>query len=409
MKFKKDVNEYLEDFKEFGQTFAIKPQRLSVLLKPTEQCNMECIYCFDRKSKQFFHQKDNLYMSIETFEKQIDFLSRSSYDVQITFHGGEQTLQTTSWYKQQFEILEKYKNVHQNSVQSNGFYLRDDLLELFHENNINMSFSFDGIYNDTTRGNEGKILSNIKKYNDKYNTKTGIILMINKYNYNNLLEEYKYLASLDLFSGVQMNHLHDTLTNEVGIPDVDEYIETFKELQQYYLTNKDDIDLRIVEQYLNVLSGCNKQLCSYSGNCVQHWLGIYPNGDIQVCDYYYDNPDMIYGNVYDFMDVTDLYKNSQNYINFKNSMAKRKQYCRDIKCSIYDYCKGGCNSQTYSVSKQIERPNPEYCDLRRREIIQILEVINEIPENRIANNLKDKISRIRGNEGIEQKILNINS
>jgi|CZCB01.1.fsa_nt_gi sulfatase maturation enzyme AslB (radical SAM superfamily) len=65
-----------------------------------------------------------------------------------------------------------------------------------------MSFSFDGIYNDTTRGNEGKILSNIKKYNDKYNTKTGIILMINKYNYNNLLEEYKYLASLDLFSGV---------------------------------------------------------------------------------------------------------------------------------------------------------------------------------------------------------------
>lgn len=348
-------------------------------------------------------------MSIETFEKQVDFLSKSSYNVHITFHGGEQTLQTTSWYKQQFEILKKYKNVRQTSVQSNGFYLRDDLLELFYENGINMSFSFDGINNDITRGYQEQILSNIKKYNDKYNTKTGIILMINKYNYNNLLEEYKYLKSLDLFSGIQMNHLHDTLSNEVGIPDVDEYIEAFKELQRYYLTNQDNTYLRIVEEYFNVLSGNSQQLCSYSGNCVQHWLGIYPNGDIQTCDYYYDDPNMIYGNVYDFTDVVDLYKNSQNYINFKNSMAKRKQYCRDIQCPIYDYCKGGCNSQTYSVSKQIEKPNPEYCDLRKREIVQILEVINKIPEDEISNNLKDRIDRIRGKEDIEQKILNINS
>jgi len=77
---------------------------------------------------------------------------------------------------------------------------------------------------------------------------------------------------------------------------------------------------------------------------------------------------MIYGNVYNFTDVVDLYKNSQNYINFKNSVFKRKQYCRDIKCPIYNYCHGGCNSQIYSVSKQIEKPNPEYCDLRKREI-----------------------------------------
>ncbi len=330
-------------------------------------------------------------MNIDTFEKSIQFLNESQNDVFITFHGGEQTLQGVEWYKKQIQILSKYSNVKQCSIQSNGKYLSEDLLNFFYNNNIQMSFSFDGKYHNITRGYSTQILNNIEKYNKKFETKSGQILMINSNNYNNLLEEYKYLNSLNLFHSISMNHIHDTLSNKFGINNINEYIQSYKKLFEYYLLTNNYITIRNFDDILNLMNGNNNQICSMKGECVQNWLGIFPNGDIQNCDYYYNNEEMIYGNVSEFKNIVDMYNKSKNYINYKNKIVNRKQYCINHHCSIYNLCNGGCNQQIYSVSGQIETPNKKYCNLRKMEINQIMEIINNINIEKILNNKLQKL------------------
>ena len=56
----------MNSMKELKGSFQIKPKKLNVLLKPTELCNLRCVYCFDKEAQKKVKPK---VMSMETFRK----------------------------------------------------------------------------------------------------------------------------------------------------------------------------------------------------------------------------------------------------------------------------------------------------------------------------------------------------
>lgn len=79
-------------------------KHITVLLKPTEECNIRCKYCYHADTK---YTKGR--MSIEMFEEIIEKISRSYDHITLTFHGGEPLLMGYDFYVKAFEIINKHR------------------------------------------------------------------------------------------------------------------------------------------------------------------------------------------------------------------------------------------------------------------------------------------------------------
>jgi sulfatase maturation enzyme AslB (radical SAM superfamily) len=75
------------------------------------------------------------------------------------------------------------------SIQSNLTLLTKEIAKLCSENNVQISTSFDFYGNDYSRGNTDKIISNIKLL-QQYQKNVSAILVINKFNYEHLVDSY---------------------------------------------------------------------------------------------------------------------------------------------------------------------------------------------------------------------------
>lgn len=138
--YKKDINllysEIMLKDPEVQPYSTFSNRITSVMLNLTDQCNFRCRMCF-------CDWKDN-YMTKETADKAIALaLAHKSPDVEkvtITFFGGEPMMN----YELIQYIIEKYKDVCDFSITTNGSLLTDERMEYLHDNNVNLLLSIDG-------------------------------------------------------------------------------------------------------------------------------------------------------------------------------------------------------------------------------------------------------------------------
>ena len=139
------------------------PKELIAELYLTENCNMDCRYCFVSKSKKV--------MSLETAKRTVDFIASQPYENKIIcFFGGEPLLE--------FNLLMKvvhYANkmgIKRFNVCTNGTLLNKKIIAYFNANNIVPMLSIDGmqVAHDTER------ISKIAKGTFKHIEKKFILL-----------------------------------------------------------------------------------------------------------------------------------------------------------------------------------------------------------------------------------------
>lgn len=394
-----------------------KLKHINVLLKPQEQCNMNCTYCFDQKTWELFKKKP--FMSLETFERQIKFLSEGQDFVDITFHGGEPLLVGKKWFREQFKIMEKYPNVKQSSVQTNLVLLDEEWIDLFNKQQIKISTSFDGLTNGMTRGYTDTILNNMKLYYEKTHCEKcknrereiiQFIMIVNEYNYDKLIDNYYYFKSIPFIYNVQFNLMFESektqgLTYEMQV----EYLKQHRELFKIILDDEDGTpDIRNFYEFVNFLLNDSGYLCNYSGNCQMRWIGIYPDGTVTNCDRYPNNDQKyIYGTIFDYDNIMDMMRNSEGFKRVMLGQIERKRYCLfEKKCKVYRFCKGGCNSRSV-FSGDITKPqNDVECYIFHGEINNIIEVLNETNIMDIKNK---KLQRILLRNGFRNKKIIIDS
>lgn len=354
---------------------------LKLLVKPTHNCNLSCIYCYDKSFKERTEKMD-----INDIKKILDMAEKTSDDILWIWHGGEPLIMGIEFYREAMSILRKSKSRIIFFMQTNGTLLTDDFIKEFRD--IRIGVSYDGIMHNHNRCNsEEKALKGfhlIKKDNDK----AGTIQVVNSDNYKMLSQDYDNNKKKGI-NCYHMNLVYDSSSKQsIPIENLNEYLKSYKKLFLKWVYDPNPIEVRNFYDKINMLFGKKECMCSSSGNCDKSWFGINPNGDIYPCDRWLPD-EYKYGNIKDFESFTEVREKSDKYKTFVKINDERKKYCKE-NCDIYSLCNGECPANAIVNNGGI-RPNKDRCEFIKGEYAIVFNIIFNIDIEYIKNAKLQKI------------------
>lgn len=324
-------------------------------------------------------------MNLKTVKNIVDTLLKSNMNVKNViwvWHGGEPLMMSKEFYKESYKILNSV-GINKVSIQSNGVLYDEEFAEMFVDMGWSISFSFDLLSNDLTRGHTDEIINafNIyKKYNDRF---PGIIKIVDRNNIHLMCDDYDYAKEIGL-NGVEFNRVFKSNNADVFKDNhINEYLNEYANLLEKWIYDNNPLYIRKFIENINYILGIGETVCKYKGNCINEWMGINPIGDLYPCDRYFPE-EFKYGNIYEFENIEEI-KLSSTYRKIKSIVKKRKYFCREEeKCEVYNYCNGGCNAIAIN-STGGERPDELECYLTKKELTHIINILMDIDINKINN------------------------
>ena len=131
-------------------------KRITVLLKPTNACNLRCVYCYHADGGY-----DNKVMDTSLFNQILEKIVDVFPAVHFIWHGGEPLLLGDKFYSDISKIEDSYASSIKitNAIQTNGTLLDENFINLLDSLDFQIGFSFDGESNNKTRGFTHETLS----------------------------------------------------------------------------------------------------------------------------------------------------------------------------------------------------------------------------------------------------------
>ena len=240
-----------------------KKIRFSPTLCLTHNCNLNCIYCFQKH--------DTAKMTLETAKICIDWIfdniPNNTEDVEIGFIGGEPLLEFTL-LKDIVEYTYSKKTMKHYSffATTNGTLLNDDMKMWFsaHKDKIVLGLSLDGTKetHDYNRNNSfDKIDINffLKTW-----TNQGVKMTLSEYSLPRLAENIKFIHSLGFKDIYGVNLFEGTFDWSL-----EQYIEILisqlKELVKFYVENDSFPLNHMLSKHLNICEALTKEKESWCG------------------------------------------------------------------------------------------------------------------------------------------------
>lgn len=361
----------------------ILKEQLSILLMPTDNCNMNCIYCFNDDRKQCKSK-----MTIDTLLRFYEITFPNLKYATIIWHGGEPLCMGIDFYRKAIEMQKQYSNVEiKNRIQTNLTLLNDEWISFFEENNFTVGSSFDGTKNDLTRGNSELILSNSKRLHNS-GFQTGFISVISSVNIDALVKDYEF------FKKQNTNY---TLNFYISSPDnaedklklySDYALEKVKELFDYWLYDTEcNIHIRYFELFLDYFFHHRRNVCTLS-SCLGHWIGLKHDGEIVPCNRNFPK-EFSYGNVYDYNNIGQAFE-SDGFKNLLTQSIERREKCKS--CLAYDMCVGGCNNVALSEGS-VSQNGGVHCQIFRGIYEHIERVIECLKQCDSYDNVNPYVKR----------------
>lgn len=345
----------------------IRNNQLSVLLMPTDQCNMNCIYCFNADRSN--HSK----MSLETLRRFYEITLPNLKYVTIIWHGGEPLIMGLDFYREAVAMQKEYTTCTvANHIQTNLTLLNEEWIDFFVANSFKVGSSFDGTLNDKTRGNSDKILSNAELLS-KANIRYGFISVISNVNVDTMISDYEFFKSkgLNYTTNLYVASKED-IENPLCLNE--KYaIEKFSELYDYWLHDKESkMHMRFFEIFIDYFLWGEKKVCMCA-SCLGNWAGIKNDGEIVPCNRYFPK-EFSYGNVFDYTNIEEAF-DSEGFRNLLGQAIERRNKCKD--CIAYGLCAGGCNNVAYNQGG-ICNNNGNHCKIFKAMYSYIQKSINDL-------------------------------
>ena len=223
---------------------------ITVIMKPTNQCNLRCKYCYHADNGY-----DKEKMTDQVLEKAIAVTAPFFKRVEYNWHGGEPLIMGLDFYERVLYYQKKYRQGPEhhiiNTMQTNGTLITQETAEFIKKYGFGIGLSFDGPFNDQTRGKTDYTLNayDLLKQIDK---RHGTISVIGAHNIHNLIDIYKYFNEKNISfkfspmfdSGEAKNHCELLLTDPA------EYADKICELFDYWMNDVDgNIEVRPFASY----------------------------------------------------------------------------------------------------------------------------------------------------------------
>lgn len=327
---------------------------MTIIIKPTYNCNFRCKYCYLSNSTKKDGQMMDIYLAKEFVRQLYDYI-KEMHCRKVTFiwHGGEPLLWGIENYK---EILDYINNVfydihYKNSVQTNLSLITKDYIDLFKQYNIHIGFSLDGgkEINDAQRvypnggGTFDDIMTKVNLCREN-GISVGCIVVGSRKHIGRIKELYDFLSENKLnfkFNPLFNSGEAKTHQNEYSITP-SEYANMATELFDlwYNDTQNELVESNFTEIASNIITGKTSH-CMFGYNCQDYFFALTPYGDIMPCGRFCDDEykKYSYGNI-NQKALWEILEDRN-----KHESYHRASYIADSSCSVcefYSICHGGC-------------------------------------------------------------------
>lgn len=358
-------------------------ERISVVIKVTNACNLKCKYCYDANNKE------KCFIKKEYIIKLFDILSTKYNEIQVIWHGGEPLLIGLDFYKWVVNIQKEYNVKFYNKMQTNGTLLTDEFAKFLIENDFHIGMSYDGGNEKTGRQMQDKTLEN-RNLVIKYGSTCGFVNIVNAYNIDDLEKLYDFYKEQNI--GVTFSCIFpsgNAKENTELLIKPEKYIEKLKILFDKWLLEEDTKSkVTPLDDYLNAYLGkCKK--CSY-GSCLFKWLCIDAFGNLYPCGRIM-NEKYCMGHIDSINNFDEIF-NNDNYKSIVSEAIKRRNKCKN--CDIYEICNGGCNSDAL-LSGSIKNNGHSMCIVNKEMFTYTKNAFDEIKSGKRDCNNKYILNKLK--------------
>lgn len=357
----------------------------TLILKATEDCNSDCIYCDVVKKR-----RSVLYMPLETLEMVFirinEFLkNRPNEKFTIIWHGGEPLLLGPEYFQSAWDFQEKHcsetKYCIEHAIQSNLTLFSEKFVPILKKLGIDqIGSSFDP--EPYVRGSREK--KNNFKYNhmfmmgdaliQRYGFGSGIIYVVTKKSLNRPLDVFFFLTNLKTDGAISFNPvlIYNENHNEIAISP-EEYVEFLGAIFPTWWNHRNRYpNVEPFRSLLKIIAKGEISLgCVDSGMCAYSHINVSPDGEASHCGRSYDWGILPYGNI-SKVSFLEIFSDRQRQQLLDRNKILQKRECKN--CRFWTICHGGCPLDSWAKHKDFMHKT-EWCDSKRGFIEKYFEPI----------------------------------
>lgn len=268
---------------------------LTVIAKPTHDCNLQCKYCYIDRAAENGRMGDELLAL--TIERVSDFVDKSHW----IWHGGEPLLMGLDFYSLVRDIqdfYEKRDKEFSNSIQTNATLITENFVEFVRRTrDFHPSTSVDGpedvhnrtrVYSDG-RGSFSDVMKGLRLMKGRKKG-GGVICIVNAQNIEDAEGLYRFFKSERMH--VKFNPLiksgrakEDTGNLWITPKQYGRFLLDLWEIYNEDVIKEGYVTIEI-EPFIEVIGNIESRKpfgCNYSSSCRDDFISIGPQGDIYPC------------------------------------------------------------------------------------------------------------------------------
>lgn len=316
------------------------------IIKVTDSCNFNCEFCY-YSQKKLHSELMTLELCKKIIKETFEYNAKmGNKRMRIIFHGGEPLLQPITFYKELYNFENELKHNYQmdilHSIQTNGYNINNQWIELFQIMNMDVGISIDGPdflnfhYNELGQKKcTDKVLENIQLLNQN-NISYGIISVITNSHLNYAKEMYDFCIKNDIHN-LSLNYCYNDDSDDSV--DTKELVFFLKELFDLYFNGDYELNIReFNESIAKILGYCSDTCATCSRENCGQYMSFDSYGNIFFCDNAYDKNNAI-GNLYN-SSLYDIIDSSRYLTEIIKSRRNYEENCKN--CSLSFVCGSGC-------------------------------------------------------------------
>jgi len=367
---------------EHNSDYLSKLERIELIFKTVERCNIDCTYCYYFNGGNDSYENYKPYINKETIENITQFLIQGAKDfglkeVIFDLHGGEPMMQKKSEFDEMLTYFRRELSPYVNLIfgmQTNGILVDDEWIELFSKHDVHVGVSIDGpkLYNDKYRidhrgkGTYDSVVKGIRLLQDAaekglVNTPGALCVVNPDHDIDKIFNHFYHDLNLDAMDFLLPDYDHQSF-DSTRLPD---YSKALCKMFDLWVENGfDKIYIRTIRSLLKRLSGT--KLSGIFGFTEQAYTGmafvIQNNGDLNPDDLLRTTP---FWKKYKTLNVKDTtlreFLNDSVIQEVNNQSRRIPDKC--VQCCWGKVCGGGDSIQHRYSDENESFNNPSiYCD-----------------------------------------------
>ncbi len=352
----------------------------ATIIRCADICNYSCTYCYSKPEKM------HGLMKINVAEEMIGKILRycgTERPVHFIWHGGEPLLAGLSFFERVAAVCRNYSEFKiENSIQTNGSLLNQELIDFYKANKFAISTSIDGpedIHNINRLDKQGMgtfehtfAAVSLLKNNG---LKASCVCVLHRQNIDRLRDLYVFFRDNEINFRINPVVKIKGGANSYNALAVapDEFGRGMCNLFDWWFDEDPTITIEPLNTILGNFMDDHVWGCDNHGQCLKNIISINPNGDIFPCGRFSSEEEFKLGNIIDCHALDEVFRRDL-FIKLSNREASLIAGCRE--CEFGRICNGGCMITAYMANGNIFDPD-YYCQGRRMTFSHVLKRLHD--------------------------------